>query len=167
VCKTAGSHYSLDSLGCTVGSMIELPRACIRADHIAECANIDFINIGSDTLTKFMFGFSVEDAYLFMQVYIDRNLIAADPFLSIDIHGVGGMIQMAVRRARRSKPGINVRPYLHKRLHPHLHPCLYPNLYSYPLPSNLYSLLSALCSLLSALCSLLSTLCPLPSVPRN
>jgi len=43
-----------------------------------------------------------------MQAYIDRNLIAADPFLSIDVHGVGGMIQMAIRRARRSQPGIHV-----------------------------------------------------------
>jgi hypothetical protein len=144
VCKAAGSLYSLESLGCTVGSMIELPRACIRSDRIAECANIDFISIGSDTLTKFMFGFSVEDAYLFMQAYIDRNLIAADPFLSLDIHGVGGMIQMAVRRARRSKPGINVRPYLHPHMHPHLHPCLHPYLHSYPLPSTLCSLPSAL-----------------------
>mmetsp|Transcript_34424 Transcript_34424/g.75891 ORF Transcript_34424/g.75891 Transcript_34424/m.75891 type:complete len:121 (-) Transcript_34424:27-389(-) len=52
VCRGEGSRYSLDSLGCVVGSMIELPRACIRADRIAECAHIQHISIGSDTLTK-------------------------------------------------------------------------------------------------------------------
>jgi len=75
VCKVADSRYSLESL-CGVGSMIELPRACIRADRIAQCSHIQHISIGSDTLTKFMFGFSAEDAYLFMQAYIDQNLVS-------------------------------------------------------------------------------------------
>mmetsp|Transcript_35633 Transcript_35633/g.79155 ORF Transcript_35633/g.79155 Transcript_35633/m.79155 type:complete len:122 (-) Transcript_35633:66-431(-) len=52
VCRGEGSRYSLDSLGCVVGSMIELPRACIRADRIAQCSHIQHISIGSDTLTK-------------------------------------------------------------------------------------------------------------------
>mmetsp|Transcript_15029 Transcript_15029/g.33817 ORF Transcript_15029/g.33817 Transcript_15029/m.33817 type:complete len:657 (+) Transcript_15029:1732-3702(+) len=108
VCRAMGSCHSLESLGCGVCSMIELPRACLHADRIAQCAHINMISIGSDSLTKYMFGFSGEDAYLFMQAYIDGNLIAADPFLSLDVHGVGGMVQMAIQKAREAQPGIHV-----------------------------------------------------------
>jgi hypothetical protein len=90
-----------------------VPRACIRADRIAEAAHIDFISIGSNSLTQFMFGFSRYDVHHFISTYIDKNLIAADPFDSLDVNGVGGMIQMAVRRARKVKPHLKVLPMPH------------------------------------------------------
>jgi len=108
VCAAEGPPYSLEMLGIQIGSMIEVPRACIRADRIAQAAHVDFISVGSNDLTQCMFGFSRDDTSLFMSTYLDKHLIAQDPFVSIDIPGVGGMIQMAVKRAKRANPKVKV-----------------------------------------------------------
>eukprot|EP00600_Ochromonadales_sp_CCMP1393_P008438 CAMPEP_0174954150 /NCGR_PEP_ID=MMETSP0004_2-20121128/265_1 /TAXON_ID=420556 /ORGANISM="Ochromonas sp., Strain CCMP1393" /LENGTH=988 /DNA_ID=CAMNT_0016201933 /DNA_START=1859 /DNA_END=4825 /DNA_ORIENTATION=- len=108
VCAAASPRHTLESLNIRLGSMIETPRACIRADRIAAARNISFLSVGSNDLTQFMFGFSRDDTQRFMADYLDKHLIAKDPFTSIDLGGVGGMIQMTVRRAQRANKDIQV-----------------------------------------------------------
>jgi hypothetical protein len=158
VCASAGSMYSLASLPCSLGSMIEVPRACIRSDRIAEAAHIDYISIASTALTQFMFGFSRYDVHHFISTYIDKNLIAADPFDSLDVNGVGGMIQMAVRRARRVKPHLKVPPMPHAPCPCSLAPA---NCSPAPLPPGCCCCCSPAALLLPPCC--FPACCPLPS----
>jgi pyruvate,orthophosphate dikinase len=99
---------NLEALRLTMGSMIEVPRACIRADRIAAAKHMEFVSFGSNDLSQLVFGFSRDDSHRFMGAYLEQHLVARDPFESLDIVGVGGMIQMAVRRARRVNPNIKV-----------------------------------------------------------
>ena len=62
----AGTPYTLKSLECSIGTMIETPRACIRADRIAEAKYVDFVSLGSNDLTQLIFGFSRDDTQQFM-----------------------------------------------------------------------------------------------------
>ena len=86
--------------------MIELPRACIIADQIAEHA--DFISFGTNDLTQTTFGFSRDDISTFLSNYIKHNIIKKDPFISIDINGVGELIRIAIKKARSIKPKIKI-----------------------------------------------------------
>ena len=84
-----------------IGTMIELPRACLIADKIAE--NADFFSFGTNDLTQTTFGFSRDDLAPFLNEYIKNDIIQKDPFQSIDVEGVGQLVKMAVKKAR----GIN------------------------------------------------------------
>ena len=84
-----------------IGTMIELPRACLIADKIAESA--DFFSFGTNDLTQTTFGFSRDDVAPFLNEYIKNDIIQKDPFQSIDVEGVGQLVKMAVKKAR----GIN------------------------------------------------------------
>src|SRR5205085_1530417 len=89
-----------------IGTMIELPRACLTADRIAEEAQ--FFSFGTNDLTQMTFGFSRDDIRGFMSTYLREKILPVDPFQSIDVAGVGQLIEMGVRKgrqARREKAG--------------------------------------------------------------
>ena len=90
-----------------VGTMIELPRACIRADEIAAVA--DFFSFGTNDLTQTTLGFSRDDAEgKFLTRYLDDRILDANPFETLDQSGVGDLMQIAVERARAVKPEIKL-----------------------------------------------------------
>jgi pyruvate,orthophosphate dikinase len=90
----------------TVGTMIELPRACIVADAIAEHA--DFFSFGTNDLTQTTFGLSRDDASRFLPAYVEQGLLPRDPFVELDREGVGGLIRIGIERGRRTRPGLKV-----------------------------------------------------------
>ncbi len=89
-----------------IGTMIELPRAALRADTIAESA--DFFSFGTNDLTQTTFGISRDDAALFLATYQQKGIIEQDPFVSLDFEGVGELIQIAAERGRRTKNGLKL-----------------------------------------------------------
>jgi pyruvate,orthophosphate dikinase len=89
-----------------VGTMIEVPRACVTADEIAETA--DFFSFGTNDLTQMTFGFSRDDAGKFINDYKDVGILEQDPFQSIDQGGVGKMVEMAVKLGRATKDHIHL-----------------------------------------------------------
>jgi len=84
-----------------VGTMIELPRAAITADEIAEHA--DFFSFGTNDLTQTTFGLSRDDSGRFLPVYIDKKIYREDPFVSIDQSGVGELVKIGVEKGRSEK----------------------------------------------------------------
>jgi pyruvate,orthophosphate dikinase len=89
-----------------VGTMIELPRAALRAGEIAEIG--EFFSFGTNDLTQTALGVSRDDAARFLQIYVDKGIYAKDPFVSIDVEGVGELIEIAVERGRKTRPGIKL-----------------------------------------------------------
>jgi len=89
-----------------VGTMIELPRAALRAGEIAESA--EFFSFGTNDLTQTTLGISRDDAGSFLGLYTAKNLLPADPFVSIDTVGVGELIKIAVERGKATRPGIKL-----------------------------------------------------------
>jgi pyruvate,orthophosphate dikinase len=85
----------------TVGTMIELPRAAIIADKIADVA--DFFSFGTNDLTQTVFGLSRDDAGKFLPRYVELGILPKDPFVSLDIEGVGAMIRLAAEKGRATK----------------------------------------------------------------
>jgi pyruvate,orthophosphate dikinase len=85
----------------SVGTMIELPRAALLADKIAEDA--DFFSFGTNDLTQTVFGLSRDDAGKFLPYYVEAGILPKDPFVSIDIDGVGAMVRMAAEKGRKTK----------------------------------------------------------------
>jgi pyruvate,orthophosphate dikinase len=92
------SEKSGIKLNYTVGTMIELPRAALRSAEIAEIA--DFFSFGTNDLTQTTFGISRDDASKFLQEYVDKNILEKDPFVSIDVEGVGELIEISATRGR-------------------------------------------------------------------
>lgn len=88
------------------GTMIEIPRACLVADEIAEVA--EFFSFGTNDLTQMGFGFSRDDAAVFIQDYASKDILPCDPFQSLDQDGVGELVQIAVERGRKSRKGIKL-----------------------------------------------------------
>ena len=84
-----------------VGTMIELPRAALRAAEIAEVA--DFFSFGTNDLTQTTFGISRDDAASFLGAYQQRGILEKDPFISLDVDGVGELVQIAAERGRRTR----------------------------------------------------------------
>ena len=89
-----------------VGTMIELPRACLMAGEIAEAA--EFFSFGTNDLTQTTLGVSRDDAARFLTTYVERGIYARDPFVSLDVEGVGQLIEMAAERGRAARPGIKL-----------------------------------------------------------
>lgn len=95
------------SLPCFIGAMIETPRAALVADEIAEEA--DFFSFGTNDLTQMTFGFSKGDGEGdLIKTYVKKGILAADPFFSIDVQGVGRLMEMAVRLGRQMRPKIKL-----------------------------------------------------------
>ncbi len=89
-----------------VGTMIELPRAALMAGDIAETA--EFFSFGTNDLTQTTIGISRDDAGRFLTQYVDKGIFTADPFVSIDVEGVGQLIELAAERGRATRPGIKL-----------------------------------------------------------
>jgi pyruvate,orthophosphate dikinase len=85
----------------SVGTMIELPRAALTADKIAEVA--DFFSFGTNDLTQTAFGLSRDDAGKFLPQYVDKGILPKDPFVSIDVEGVGELVRIAAEKGRHTK----------------------------------------------------------------
>lgn len=89
-----------------VGTMIELPRACLRAEEIAKTA--EFFSFGTNDLTQTALGISRDDAGSFLGSYTARGILASDPFITIDQEGVGELVRIGVERGRKSRPDIKL-----------------------------------------------------------
>ncbi len=89
-----------------VGTMVEVPRACLTADEIAEEA--EFFSFGTNDLTQITFGFSRDDAGKFIKEYVDKGVFEKDPFISIDKNGVGQLMKMAIEKGRKTRPNIKL-----------------------------------------------------------
>jgi pyruvate,orthophosphate dikinase len=89
-----------------VGTMIELPRACLRAAEIAETA--EFFSFGTNDLTQTALGISRDDAASFLGSYTTKGILAHDPFITIDQEGVGELVEIGVERGRRTRPDIKL-----------------------------------------------------------
>ncbi len=90
----------------SIGTMIELPRAALTADSIAEAA--DFFSFGTNDLTQTVFGLSRDDAGKFLPAYVEQGILPKDPFVSIDVEGVGGLVRIAAEKGRRTKNGLKL-----------------------------------------------------------
>jgi pyruvate,orthophosphate dikinase len=89
-----------------VGTMIELPRAALLAGDVAETA--EFFSFGTNDLTQTTFGISRDDAALFLGTYVEKGILAGDPFVSIDRAGVGELVRIATERGRATRPKIKL-----------------------------------------------------------
>ena len=89
-----------------VGTMIEIPRAALTADEIARSA--EFFSFGTNDLTQMTFGYSRDDAGKFLPVYLQKNILKVDPFQALDQEGVGQLIEMAVKKGRKTRPNIKL-----------------------------------------------------------
>jgi pyruvate,orthophosphate dikinase len=89
-----------------VGTMIELPRAALRAGEIAEVG--EFFSFGTNDLTQTTLGVSRDDASRFLGAYVEQGIYAKDPFVSIDVEGVGELIEIAAERGRKTRAGIKL-----------------------------------------------------------
>ncbi|WP_328765885.1 putative PEP-binding protein [Devosia aurantiaca] len=88
------------------GTMIELPRACLRTGDIAHM--VDFISFGTNDLTQTTFGISRDDAPAFLAAYQRKGVYERDPFVSLDVKGVGELIQIAIQRGRAANPKLKI-----------------------------------------------------------
>ncbi|GHU95378.1 pyruvate, phosphate dikinase [Clostridia bacterium] len=94
------------SLKYYVGTMIEIPRAALIADEIAEHA--EFFSFGTNDLTQMTFGFSRDDSGKFLQDYYDKKIFESDPFARFDQHGVGKLVEMSVKLGKKTRPDIKL-----------------------------------------------------------
>ena len=95
-----------DQIEYKVGTMIEVPRAALTADKIAEVA--DFFSFGTNDLTQMTFGFSRDDAGKFLKIYQEKGILKNDPFAILDQQGVGQLVRMGTEKGRATKPKLKV-----------------------------------------------------------
>ncbi len=106
--KTAEEVFSdyNDRIEYLVGTMIEVPRACLTADKIAEAA--DFFSFGTNDLTQMTYGYSRDDAGTFLDIYLENAILKVDPFQVLDQEGVGQLVEMAVKKGRKTKKDLKI-----------------------------------------------------------
>jgi pyruvate,orthophosphate dikinase len=90
----------------TVGAMIELPRAALAAGELARSA--EFFSFGTNDLTQTTFGISRDDSGRFLNAYIDKGIFEKDPFVSMDVEGVGALVRLGAERGRAARPGVKL-----------------------------------------------------------
>ena len=95
-----------DSIEFLVGTMIEIPRAALLADKIAQRA--DFFSFGTNDLTQMTFGYSRDDAGKFLPIYLEKGILKVDPFEVLDQEGVGQLVKIGTERGRSIKPDLKV-----------------------------------------------------------
>ncbi len=95
-----------DRIDYLVGTMIEVPRAAVTADEIAESA--EFFSFGTNDLTQMTFGYSRDDAGKFLPIYIEKGILKHDPFEVLDQEGVGQLVEMACKRGKQTRPDIKL-----------------------------------------------------------
>ncbi|HEX2919861.1 MAG TPA: pyruvate, phosphate dikinase [Bacteroidales bacterium] len=100
------TKFGVKSIEYKYGTMIEIPRACLLADRMAKTA--EFFSFGTNDLTQMGFGFSRDDTGAFLHDYLDKKILAADPFQTIDQDGIGQLIQMAVQKGRSTRQELKV-----------------------------------------------------------
>ncbi len=83
-----------------------MPRACVTADQVAEVS--DFFSFGTNDLTQLTFGYSRDDVGSFMPEYIKQGILPADPFQTVDIEGVGALMEIAIEKGRQTKPTLPI-----------------------------------------------------------
>ena len=103
--KAVGAEKGVE-LSYDVGTMIELPRAALRAGEIAEAA--EFFSFGTNDLTQTTLGISRDDAASFLGPYTAKGILAADPFITLDQDGVGELVRIAVERGRKTRKTIKL-----------------------------------------------------------
>jgi pyruvate,orthophosphate dikinase len=89
-----------------VGTMIELPRACLMAGDVAQTA--EFFSFGTNDLTQTTYGISRDDAASFLGTYVSKGILEIDPFISVDRDGVGELVKIGVARGRKTRPNLKV-----------------------------------------------------------
>jgi len=89
-----------------VGTMIEIPRAALTADEVAEEA--EFFSFGTNDLTQMTFGFSRDDAGKFLKEYDEKGILTEDPFQTLDQTGVGQLVKIAIEKGRKTKPDLKI-----------------------------------------------------------
>ena len=89
-----------------IGTMIEIPRAALLADEIAEDA--EFFSFGTNDLTQMTYGFSRDDAGKFLNDYYEKQIFESDPFARVDTKGVGQLIEIAVEKGKKTRPNIEL-----------------------------------------------------------
>jgi pyruvate,orthophosphate dikinase len=99
-------HEQGMQIGYLVGTMIELPRACVVADEIAREA--EFFSFGTNDLTQTTYGFSRDDINKFLPVYMERGILKNDPFATLDQDGVGELLRIAVEKGRSTSPMLKI-----------------------------------------------------------
>ena len=95
-----------DKIDYLVGTMIEIPRACLTADKIAEVA--EFFSFGTNDLTQMGFGYSRDDAGKFLPIYIEKGILKADPFQVLDQEGIGQLVEIGTSKGRSTNPKLKV-----------------------------------------------------------
>ena len=100
------AKFGIDEIDHLYGTMIEIPRACLTADEIAETAQ--FFSFGTNDLTQMTFGFSRDDIGGFLPEYLDKKILPVDPFQVLDRDSVGRLVQMAIEKGRSIKPNLKV-----------------------------------------------------------
>jgi pyruvate,orthophosphate dikinase len=95
-----------DRIDYMVGTMIEVPRAALTADEMAESA--EFFSFGTNDLTQMTFGYSRDDAGKFLPIYLDKGLLENEPFQVLDQTGVGSLMKIAVEKGRKTRPNIKI-----------------------------------------------------------
>jgi pyruvate,orthophosphate dikinase len=86
--------------------MIEVPRGAMTADEIAREA--EFFSFGTNDLTQLMFGFSRDDVGKFLRIYLDKKILAKDPFVTLDTEGVGAIVRTGVELGRKTRPDLKI-----------------------------------------------------------
>jgi pyruvate,orthophosphate dikinase len=106
IAKESAGNGRKRRLDFSVGTMIEVPRACLIAGEIASEA--EFFSFGTNDLTQMTFGYSRDDVAKFLPAYIEQRVIAADPFQTLDREGVGRLVRLAVTEGRASRAGLKI-----------------------------------------------------------
>ncbi len=100
------AKYGLKTFDYMIGTMIEIPRACLVADKMAETA--EFFSFGTNDLTQMSFGFSRDDIGSFLPDYLKKKLLPEDPFQTVDKDGVGKLIKMGIEGGRSTRPNLKI-----------------------------------------------------------
>lgn len=106
IASTRTAKKFTGKLDITIGTMIEIPRAALTADEVAESA--DFFSFGTNDLTQMTFGYSRDDINTFLPDYLSQDILPVDPFQSLDQTGVGQLVDMGVKKGRSSKKDLKV-----------------------------------------------------------
>ncbi len=105
ICEKVMNDYNT-KIEYKIGTMIELPRAALTADEIAEYA--EFFSFGTNDLTQTTFGFSRDDSGKFLKEYVEKKILPKDPFVTLDTGGVGQLIEIGIKKGKKTRPDLKV-----------------------------------------------------------